>query len=132
VVQDYSQYPTVLLAAQRLSCLSEALDSSSTSIPLQESYRKQHIEIVDSFIQPSKLPQDSFISAYSDISIEFTKGRSSRAESPEALEKYFYSQCMKKKMRQPTNQDFSMFALYQECLQKKIPVKDWERFISES
>lgn len=106
--------------------------TSNNTMPLQESYGKISIDVIDSTIKLSKLPQDSIISGYSDISIEFTKGRNSPAESPEALEKYFYTQCLKRKMKKYTNQDFSMFALYQECIEKKIPVENWERFIMKS
>lgn len=130
-MRDYSQYPMILMAAQRISLISEALLSENDEI-LHEPLPKINIEVIDSTLQLSKVQQDSFISGYSDISIEFTKGRSSPAESPEALEKYFYSQCLKIKMKKPTNKEFSMFRLYQDCIEKNVPVEDWKKFIKEA
>lgn len=92
---------------------------------------KIHIEFVDSMIQISKVP-DSFISGFSDISVEFSKGRSSPAESPEALEKYFYSQCIKNKLKEQSSKALSMFDLYQKCIENNIPVEDWKNFIHEA
>lgn len=131
IIRDYNQYPMILMAAQRISLISEALLSENDEI-LQEPLPKINIEVIDSTLQLSKVQQDSFISGYSDISIEFTKGRSSPAESPEALEKYFYSQCLKIKMKNSANKDFSMFRLYQDCIEKNVPVEDWKKFIKEA
>jgi hypothetical protein len=130
VVRDFNEFPFILLAAQRLSLICEALIGGNKEIIVEPPPRIQ-IEFIDSTLQISKAP-DSFISAFSDISVEFSKGRSSPAESPEALEKYFYSQCIKMRLKDGANKMISMFDLYQKCLEKGLPVEEWKQFIYEA
>lgn len=56
-------------------------------------------------------------------------------ESPEIQERYFYNQCVRKKLSLGHNhpaKNISVFHLYQECIQKSIPMVDWNDFISSS
>lgn len=96
-----------------------------------EPVQKINIEVIESSVQISKV-LDSFISGLSDISVENLNGRPSPAEPSEALEKYFYSQCIKNKLKKSSNKGLSMFNLYQNCLENGKPVKEWKNFIYEA
>jgi hypothetical protein len=117
--------------------LAEALNQDAETVKPCEKTEKHMVEMVESTLHLSIKEKDSFVSSCSEMSMEFnrTKNMISQAESPESLEKFFYSQCIKKKMRlSPSHpgKNLSIFFLYQDCVAKKIPVSEWARFITRA
>ncbi|OMJ86856.1 hypothetical protein SteCoe_11567 [Stentor coeruleus] len=134
VIKDNRNYPFILILAQRLEKIVEGLsDTPEKNIILE----KNTVEVINSAIYVSVYPKNSFISMFSDYSFDITekKDRTESAESSETLEKYFYSLCIKKKLALPHShpaKNLSIFHLYQECLNKNIPIEQWKNFVGIS
>ena len=120
VIREYSHLLLILRLSQRVSALCEALSTSSDPpFPKNPS---------------SPLPKDSFASLLSDLDC-LPNGRTSPTNTPEALEKFFYTQCLKHKSSLPTshpNRHLSIFSLYQTCLASHTPTHLWPFFIQKS
>lgn len=121
------------LLAQRLNKLAEALPDSFQSKRVVKP-EKIAIDLIDSTLHISDVQKGTFISNYSDFSMEFSSNKEEiNKDSEESLEKYFYNQCVKKKMNLSPSSPFrniSIFCLYQECIEKNIPVEQWRKFIN--
>lgn len=123
--------PFISLIIQRLNKLAEALPEN-TQCKKSLKVEKITIDAIDSTLQVSEVHKNTFLSILSDISLDFAF-KDEHKTSEESLEKYFYSQCVKKKMGlSPSSplRHISIFSLFQECTEKKIPVEQWGNFIN--
>jgi hypothetical protein len=135
ISKDFYPFPYILVLAQRLSKLAEGLTDDRVVLSSWLLRENHTINQIESTLHLSICEKDSFLSNCSHISAEPSHTRSffQSESTPKNHEKYFYSQCIKKKMQIPPNhsgKNLSIFNLYQECQEKSIPVQEWPAFIS--
>jgi hypothetical protein len=123
-----TQLTFILIIAQRLIKLSEAVPEYSQDKTAAKTVLI--VDMIDSILHSSEV-KDSFISMYSELS-NLSAVRFKDQNSQDAMEKFFYNQCIKKKVSlSPDNplRNLSIFLLYEECISKCIPMADWGKFI---
>lgn len=121
--QDFQNLPKILQASQHLTFLLENLSAPSPS--------KLQLDFLDINANTSKAHHESFLSSFSDCS-EIIKPCPSPSGSPETLEKFFYSQCLKAKLSTPNKKTIPISTLFQQCQEQNIPVDQWKSFIKSS
>lgn len=127
---EYSHLPYILVTCKRISSLCEVL--SSLPVPSHPEYKSKTQTPQN---RESPVPEaDSFLSLLSDFD-NLPNGRVSPTSTPESLEKYFYTQCVKQKSLLPLshpNRHLSVFSLYESCISQSIPTHLWTSFIRDS
>lgn len=132
MMSDYRAFPFVLMLVQRLERLVEGL--CEVADKLHTASANMNAESRQISLEDHK---DSFISINSPFFFDFSgeKTKAQIEEPNDFQEKFFYSQCIKKKMMlSPKNpsKNLPIFQLYQECLEQQIPVPDWGDFIDKA
>jgi hypothetical protein len=134
IIKNNKNHPFILILAQRLEKIVEGLSDVPERLNIQE---RNILEVIDSTLHASADHKSSFISMFSDLSYDANANNANIEieDASETQEKYFYSLCIKKKLalgHSHSAKNISIFHLYQECLQKNVPVENWGEFVESS
>lgn len=122
--EEFKNLPSVMMAAERLTLLVEALSVDETSDFDDLDSNQQFVD----GIETSRAAEFGL----SDLEFsDFLDGnkKTNIVQSSEALEKCFYSQYIKIKLNSEAQIFPSMFDLYEICKSQKIPQSSWSNFI---
>jgi hypothetical protein len=136
VKNSHWPYLNVLFLSQRLSKMAEAFVEEMEATKSSESTEKHPFVMMETISYITSREKDSFGMHFQDNCEKKDMGKlETPSEVPDSLERYFYSQYLKKKLSLDDSYSRkapSMFHLYQEVLDRKIPVAGWSDFISQS